>query len=272
LPVNTMADKVEKHMAFLEHLEELRWTLVWIAVATALGTGVAWFFSSDMLAFLSTDLNKILETALGVGQTFDLHVFEVGEAFTTRLKVALLMGLLIALPFNIFKVWQFVSPGLFKREKRMAGPLVLLSIVLFYCGVLFAYLIMVKLTVAFLFRLKPPEVVATIRIGSYVSFVTKFCVTFGLVFQLPLVQAVLSWTGLVSTETLRRGWRFALVGVLVLSALLTPPDIISQVLLTVPVLGLYWVGILLAKAFERRRQPEDESPTAKEEITSEPDD
>jgi len=184
-----MGNKGEKHMAFLEHLEELRWTLVWIAAAIALGTGVAWYFSSDMLAFLSTDLNKILETALGAGQTFDLHVFEVGEAFTTRLKVALLMGFLLALPFNISKVWQFVSPGLFKREKRMAGPLVLLSIVLFYCGVLFAYLIMVKLTVAFLFRLKPPEVVATIRIGSYVSFVTKFCVTFGLLFQLPLVQA-----------------------------------------------------------------------------------
>jgi sec-independent protein translocase protein TatC len=252
-----MGDKGEKHMAFLEHLEELRWTLVWIVVATALGTGVAWYFSSDVLAFLSTDLNRILETALGAGQTFDLHVFEVAEAFTTRLKVALLMGFLLALPFNIFKVWQFVSPGLFKRERRMAAPLVLLSIVLFYCGVLFAYLIMVRLTVAFLFRLKPPEVVATIRMGSYVSFVTKFCLTFGLVFQLPLVQAVLSWMGLVSTGTLMRAWRFALVGVLVIAALLTPPDIISQVLLTVPVIGLYWLGILLARAFERKRQPKN---------------
>ena len=90
-----MVNRGEKHIAFLEHLEELRWTLVWIAVATALGTGVAWYFSSDMLAFLSTDLNKIAETALGAGQAFDLHVFEVGEAFTTRLKVALLMGFLI---------------------------------------------------------------------------------------------------------------------------------------------------------------------------------
>jgi len=256
-----MADTGEKHMAFLEHLEELRWTLVWIVVATAAGTGIAWYFSSDMLAFLSSDLNAILDTALGAGQTFDLHVFEIAEAFTTRLKVSLLLGFLLALPINIFKVWQFVSPGLFRREKRMAAPLVLLSIALFYCGVLFAYLIMVKLTVAFLFRLKPTEVVATIRMGSYISFVTKFCVTFGLVFQLPLVLAVLSWMGLVSTETLKKGWRFALVGVLVISALLTPPDIISQVLLTVPVICLYWVGILLAKAFERKRPSEgEESP------------
>ncbi len=252
MPANTMGDTGEKHMAFLEHLEELRWTLVWILVATAAGTGVAWYFSSDVLGFLSSDLNSILKTILGEGQTFDLHVFEVAEAFTTRLKVSILLGFLLALPFNIFKVWQFVSPGLFRREKRMAAPLVLLSIALFYCGVAFAYLIMVKLTVAFLFRLKPPEVIATIRMGSYVSFVTKFCLTFGLVFQLPLVQAVLSWMGLVSTDTLKRGWRFALVGVLVISALLTPPDVISQVLLTVPVIALYWVGILLARAFERK--------------------
>jgi sec-independent protein translocase protein TatC len=258
-------------MPFLEHLEELRWTLVWMAVATALGTAVAWYFSSDLLAFLSADLNRILEAALGAGQTFDLHVFEVAEAFTTRLKVALLMGFLLALPFNIFKIWQFVSPGLFKREKRMAGPLVLLSIVLFYCGVLFAYLVMVKLTVAFLFRLKPPEVVATIRIGSYVSFVTKFCLTFGLVFQLPLVQAVLSWMGVVSTATLMRAWRFALVGVLVISALLTPPDIISQVLLTVPVIGLYWVGVMLAKAFERKRRQENEDSPAEIAANAKPD-
>ncbi len=267
-----MSDKGEKHMAFLEHLEELRWTLVWIAVATALGSCVAWFFSSSMLSFLSEDLNKILETVLGAGQTIDLHVFEVAEAFTTRLKVALLMGFLLALPLNIFKVWQFVSPGLFKREKRMVAPLVLLSIALFYSGVLFAYFIMVKLTVAFMFRLKPAEVVATIRMGSYVSFVIKFCLTFGLLFQLPLVLAMLSRMGLVSTETLKRGWRFALVGVLVISAFLTPPDIISQVLLTVPVIGLYWVGVLLAKAFEKSRQREDEDLPAGEEAGARPGD
>ena len=255
-----MGESNEKHMAFLDHLEELRWALIWIVIATAVGTGVAWFLSGDVLAFLSRDLNALLGTAIGTEQAFDLHVFEVAEAFTTRLKVSLLIGFLIALPLNIFKAWQFVSPGLFAREKRMASPLALLSIVLFYCGVLFAYLIMVKLTVAFLFRLKPPEVVATIRMGTYVSFVTKFCITFGLVFQLPLVLAILSRVGLVSTETLKRGWRFALVGVLVISALLTPPDIISQILLTVPVLGLYWVGYLLAKAFERGR-PKEEAET-----------
>jgi sec-independent protein translocase protein TatC len=248
----------ERHMTFLEHLEELRWTVAWIVIATLVGMGVAWYFSEDVLELLSNDLAEVLQRVLGPGQDYDLHVFEVAEAFTTKLKIALLIGFLLALPFNIYKVWQFVSPGLFAREKKMAGPLVFLSILLFYCGVLFAYPLMVKLSVAFLFRLKPPSVVATVRMGSYISFVTKFCITFGVVFQVPLIMAVLSWMGLVSSATLKKGWRYALVGVLVISAVLTPPDIISQLLMTLPVLLLYWVGYLLARAFERGRTKADQ--------------
>ena len=250
-----MNDGDGKRMSFLEHLEELRWTVVWVVVATLAGTAVAWYFSDGVLSLLSRDLSEVLERVLGPGEGYRLHVFEVAEAFTTKIKISLLIGFLLALPLNIFKVWQFVSPGLFRREKKIAGPLVLLSIVLFYCGVLFAYPLMVKLSVAFLFKLKPPSVEATVRMGSYVSFVTKFCITFGLVFQVPLVLAVLSWMGIVSSRTLKQGWRYAFVGVLVMAAVLTPPDVVSQLLMTVPVLSLYWVGYLLARAFERRRKP-----------------
>jgi sec-independent protein translocase protein TatC len=253
-----MIRETEKHMTFLEHLEELRWTVVWIVVATLIGMGVAWYFSESVLDMLSTDLAEVLREVLGPGTEYNLHVFEVAEAFTTKIKIALLLGFLLALPFITYKVWQFVSPGLFSGEKRVAGPLVFLSILLFYCGVLFAYPLMVKLSVSFLFRLKPPSVVATVRLGSYVSFVTKFCVTFGLVFQVPLVMAVLSWMGIVSSGTLKKGWRYAAVGILVLSAVLTPPDVVSQLLMTVPVLLLYWIGYLLARAFERRRRNQSE--------------
>ena len=248
-----MNDGNGKRMSFLEHLEELRWTVVWVVVATLAGTAVAWYFSGDVLDMLSEDLSEVLEQVLGPGEGYKLHVFEVAEAFTTKIKIALLIGFLLALPVNTYKVWQFVSPGLFRREKKVAGPLVLLSIVLFYCGVLFAYPLMVKLSVGFLFKLKPPSVVATVRMGSYVSFVAKFCITFGLVFQVPLVLSVLSWMGIVSSETLKHGWRYALVGVLIMAAVLTPPDVVSQLLMTVPVLLLYWVGYLLARLFERRR-------------------
>jgi sec-independent protein translocase protein TatC len=243
----------DRQMTFLEHLEELRWTIVWIVIATLAGTAAVWYFSDSLLELLARDLSDVLTRVLGSGRQYDLHVFEVAEAFTTKLKISLLMGFLLALPFNIYKAWQFISPGLFVRERRVAAPLVVLSIALFYCGVFFAYPLMVKLSVAFLFRLKPPSVVTTVRMGSYVSFVTKFVITFGLVFQLPLVLSLLSWMGLVSTRTLKNGWRYAVVITLVGAAVLTPPDIVSQLLMTAPVIALYWIGYLLALAFERRR-------------------
>jgi sec-independent protein translocase protein TatC len=243
-------------MSFLDHLEELRWAIIWILVATVIGAGAAWHYSDEVLTFLGNDLAAILERAVGPGGDYSLHVFEVAEAFTTKLKMALLLGFLLALPFNIYKVWQFVSPGLLSRERRTVSPLIVLSIVLFYCGVAFAYLVMVKLSVAFLFKLKPPEVAATVRLGGYVSFVAKFCLTFGLVFQVPLVMAVLSWMGVLPARVIRGTWRYALVGVLVASAVLTPPDLISQMLMTGPVLILYWLGYFMARAFEKRRKPD----------------
>jgi sec-independent protein translocase protein TatC len=241
-------------MSFLEHLEELRWTIVWIVVATLIGTAVSWYFANDVLEILSRDLDKVLTRVVGPNQSYQLHMFEVAEAFTTKLKIAFLMGFLLALPLNVYKVWQFISPGLFARERRTAGPLVIMSIVLFYCGAAFAYLLMVKLSLAFLFKMKPPSVIATVRMGSYVSFVSKFVITFGLVFQLPLVLAVLSWMGILPSRVLKRGWRYAVVIVLIMAAVLTPPDVVSQILMAVPMLALYWIGYIMARAFEGGRR------------------
>jgi sec-independent protein translocase protein TatC len=239
-------------MSFLEHLEELRWTVVWILVATVVASAGGWFVADRVITYLSDDLAEILARWSGASRGHELHVFEVSEAFTVKLKVAILLGLLGALPISIYKVWQFVSPGLFSRERGAVGPLVALSIALFYAGVGFAYFVMVKLTVAFLFKMTPPSVVATVRLGSYVSFITKFCVTFGLVFQTPLVLAILAWLGIVPSRALKRWWRYAVVVILIAAAVLTPPDVVSQTLMAVPMLLLYWVGYLLARAFERR--------------------
>ena len=252
-----MGETRERQMTFIEHLEELRWVIIWIVVATVAGSVAGWYMSDRVIEFVSGDLAKILTRIYGPGVEYNLHVFEVSEALTTKLKIALLVGLLLALPFNIYKIWQFVSPGLFSREKRTVGPLVLLSIVLFYAGVVFAYLVMVKMTVAFLFKVKPGPVVATVRLGSYTSFVAKFVLTFGLIFQLPLVMAVLAWAGIIPTRIMRTGWRYAVVGILVVAAILTPPDVVSQTMMAVPMLLLYWLGYLLAKVFERKQRQRD---------------
>jgi sec-independent protein translocase protein TatC len=244
----------EKHMSFLEHLEELRWTVIWVVIATVAGMGVVWHFSDRVIDLLSTDLARIVEGAIGEGGNYRLHVFEVSEAFITKIKISLLLGFLLALPFNVFKVWQFLSPGLLKGERKLLSPLIALSTVLFYSGVAFAYLVMVKLSVAFLFRLKPAAVDTTVRMGSYVTFVTKFCLTFGLVFQVPLVLALLSMVGVVKPEQIRASWRYAIVVIVIISALLTPPDVLSQILMAVPVLFLYWLGYFLAVLFRHRRR------------------
>ena len=171
----------------------------------------------------------------------------------TKVKISLLLGFLLALPFNIFKIWQFLSPGLLKGERRMFAPLIVLSTALFYAGVAFAYMVMVKLSVAFLFRLKPATVDTTVRMGSYVTFVTKFCLTFGLVFQVPLVLALLSLIGVVTPRQIRSTWRYAIVVIVILAAFLTPPDVLSQLLMAGPVMALYWLGYFLAVLFHRRR-------------------
>jgi sec-independent protein translocase protein TatC len=247
-----MARDREKQMSFLEHLEELRWTVIWVIAATVAATAGAWYFTDRLITLLSDDLAAIVARTYGRAQVFNLHVFDVSEAFVVKFKVALLVGLLAALPISIYKVWQFVSPGLFAKEKRIVGPLVALSVVLFYAGVAFAYLVMVRLTVAFLFKLKPPSVVPTVRLGSYVSFVTKFCLSFGLVFQVPLVMAVLAWLGIVPSSAMKNWWRYSVVGILIIAAVLTPPDVVSQTLMAIPMLLLYWLGYLLAKALEGR--------------------
>jgi sec-independent protein translocase protein TatC len=247
------ADK-EKHMSFLEHLEELRWTVIWVAIATIAGMGVVWHFSDRVIDLLSTDLARTVEAAIGGGGNYRLHVFEVSEAFITKIKISLLLGFLLALPFNVYKIWQFLSPGLIRGERKLLSPLIVLSTVLFYAGVAFAYMVMVKLSVAFLFKLKPPTVDTTVRMGSYVTFVTKLCLTFGLVFQVPLVLALLSLVGVITPGQIRAAWRYAIVVIVTLSAFLTPPDVLSQILMAGPVLVLYWLGYFLAVIFHRRRE------------------
>lgn len=248
-----MGTDKEKHMSFLEHLEELRWTVIWVVIATVAGMGVVWHFSDRVIDLLSTDLQQVVEAAIGDGGNYRLHVFEVSEAFITKIKISLLLGFLLALPFNVFKIWQFLSPGLLKGERRLLSPLIVLSTLLFYAGVAFAYLVMVKLSVAFLFKLKPVTVDTTVRMGSYVTFVTKFCLTFGLVFQVPLVLAILSLIGVVTPRQIASTWRYAIVVIVIMSAFLTPPDVVSQIIMAVPVLFLYWLGYFLAVLFQRRR-------------------
>lgn len=238
---------------FLEHLAELRRTVIWIVITVSAGGIVVWYFSDGIIEYLARDLDSMVST-VSQDQALRLHIFDVSEALTTRIKISILGGFLLTLPLTLYKVWQFISPGLFAHERNIARAMIILSVLLFYGGVAFAYLIMVRWTVVFLLKFKPLHVIATIRLNAYASFVIKFCLTFGVVFQEPLVVALIAWLGLIKSSTLRSIWTYVTVGILMLAAIITPPDMISQILVALPMIGLYWFGYILAVLAESKRK------------------
>jgi len=237
-----------KALPFLEHLEELRRVLIFCIAAVVVGAIAAWFVSDEAIGILSASVGERLNFA------------GVTEAFYTRLKISVVLGFLVALPVVLFRIWRFVAPGLFRRERVVILPTTLLSTVLFYAGVGFAYLVVVPTATRFLLGFGADVLEPVIMIGDYFGFVSRFCVVFGVVFQMPLVMSVLSFAGLVSSHTLLSKWRYALVAVFVFAAILTPPDVASQLMMAGPLVVLYFLSVWVASIVEKHRgaRSEDE--------------
>jgi sec-independent protein translocase protein TatC len=231
-----------KEMPFLDHLEELRGVLLHSALAVVLLATAAWFVSARALDLLIDPVGTLV--FLGPA-----------EAFTLRMKVALLLGFLAALPYVLYRVWGFVAPGLFRNERTIAVLVVAGSTLLFAAGAAFGLLVMVPIAVRFLLAFGTQNLRPMIAAGQYFSFVTKFVIAFGIVAQLPLVVSLLTYAGLLEPAWLFRQWRYALVLIAVVAAIATPtPDVASQLLLGVPVAGLYFLSALLSFVIRARRR------------------
>ncbi|MFH1681389.1 MAG: twin-arginine translocase subunit TatC [Candidatus Eisenbacteria bacterium] len=226
-------------MPFLEHLEELRSVLLQSALAVACLALGGWFVSEPALDLLTRPVGSLVF----LGPT---------EAFTLRLKIALLLGFFAALPFVLYKVWRFVAPGLFERERRIIVLIVGASTLLFVAGAAFGFFVLVPIAIRFLLGFGTETLLPMISAGNYFSFVTKLLIGFGVVFQLPLAVSLLTYLGVLRPEWLLRKWRYAIVLIAAASAVLTPPDIASQILMGVPVLALYFLSTLLSFAVRRR--------------------
>ncbi len=237
-------DDSQGSMPFMQHLGELRQVLITIAVIVVAGTGVAWYFSARILSVL-TEL---------LPDEAPAHIFSPPEAFLIRLKVSAATALFAGIPIILYKIWSFLAPGLYEHEQTKIRPLFLISTVLFYGGTVFSYLVITPITLGYFYRLIPENVMMTVGISQLFSMVAKLSVAFGLVFQLPLVIFLLTLMGLVSPRWLIRQWRAALLIMLAFSAVLTPPDVISQVAMTVPLFLLYIVSALISMLVERRRR------------------
>jgi sec-independent protein translocase protein TatC len=235
-------------MSFLEHLDELRGVLVQSAAAMLIASIVLWFFSGRVIDLLVEDLS-----------VEHLNFFAPSEAFMVRLKLSFVLGIMVAFPFVLAKVWRFVAPGLFSNERKVIYPFLVASSALFYGGVVFCYVALIPIVLDFLLGFGTDKLNPIISVSAYFSFVARLCFTFGVVFQLPIVVMVLSLAGIVTPAQLLGQWRYAVVIIFIVAAILTPPDPVSQVMMALPVLLLYIGSVLVAWiAVRRRRKREDD--------------
>jgi sec-independent protein translocase protein TatC len=264
-----MAEKND--MSFLEHLEELRWKLVKSAIAIMVFASLAFIFKDfvfDTIILAPKNGDFItyrafckLGNLLGFGDKLCmgdvpiiLQNIDMAGQFTTHIIVSLLSGIVIAFPFVFYQVWSFIAPGLKSGEKSVARGVVFYASFLFICGVLFGYYLISPLSVQFLGGYTvSAEVLNQISLSSYITTVSTISVATGFIFQLPLVIYFLSRLGLVTPEFLKKYRRHALVVVLILAAIITPPDVTSQILVAFPLLLLYEISIVISKRVQNNK-------------------
>lgn len=234
-------------MTIIEHLEELRRRLLIALAAFAVGTAVSFAFVEQIMAVLLRPVGRVVFLA-------------PTEAFFVRLKVAALAGVFLSLPVTLFQVWRFVSVGLTRTERRYALGLLPAAIILFAGGGAFAFLAILPVGVKFLLSYATPSLEPMISVQAYTSFATAFVLAFGLVFQLPIVILMLARLGVVTPAALAAGRKYALLGIVALSAILTPGgDVVSQLLMAVPTYLLYEASIWVARLAGRPRPVPQES-------------
>ncbi len=239
----TPGDDDAGKMSFFEHLSELRTRIIWSLIPAGVGLGIALYFTNNVMKFLSAHLKT------------ELVFTTPTEAFWTYMKVAMILGIFIAMPVILWNVWAFVAPGLHKHERKYAAPFVIVGSLLFIGGGAFGLFVIIPFAVNFLVNfgqeqgLKP-----MITISSYIDFIIKFTLAFGVVFELPVVITLLSMLGLVTPQFLSKNRKYAVLINFIIAAILTPtPDIVNQSLMAGPLCILYELGIISARIFGRKK-------------------
>lgn len=259
----------EKEMSFLDHVEELRWHLIRSTLAIFLFGIIAFVmkgFIFNTILFAPKDANFItyrffckVSQFFGTDGLciedipFTFQSLAMAEQFSVHIWTSITVGFIIAFPYIIYEVWKFISPGLHSTEKKGAKSFIIVSSFLFFLGVLFGYYVVTPLSVNFLGNYSVSDAVAiNIKIGSYISLVRSSLLASGLIFELPIIIYFLSKMGLVTPSFLKKYRKHALVLVLVLAAIITPPDIVSQIIVAIPILILYEISIHISRIVEKK--------------------
>ncbi|UCC72400.1 MAG: twin-arginine translocase subunit TatC [Gemmatimonadota bacterium] len=235
-------------MPFLEHLDELRSRLIWMGV-TLLTLSVAGFFivtELDVIGLLKAPIVPLVPEGM-------LLFTSPTEPMAVTLKLAFVVGIILSLPVIVYHGWAFLAPALFEHEKKAVIPAVLGGFLLFLLGVAMAYFMVLPLALRFLLSFQTQALSPIITIGEYLRFATRLILAFGIIFELPLVALLLSALGLIDAGSLRKFRRHAIVAVSLLSAILTPADVGTMLMMMVPLLVLYEISVLLVAVVDRRR-------------------
>ncbi|MBP7272450.1 MAG: twin-arginine translocase subunit TatC [Saprospiraceae bacterium] len=277
-------DEIEKpkhrtdEMSFFDHIDELRSHLIRAVIGIAVG-GIVMFMSKDFIfdkiifaprhADFPTfralcTLSRWLHTdaLCFTPQNFQIITRELGEQFSVHLQVSIMLGLILAFPYVFWEIWRFVKPGLHPKEQAVTRNVVLVCSVLFFLGILFGYYIVAPFCITFLVGYEIIGAEAAPTLASYVNYMTMFTLPLGIVFELPILIYFLTKLGLVSSAFLREYRRHAIVIILIVAGVITPPDVVSQSLVTLPLLLLFEISILVARNVEKKARLAEAAETA----------
>ena len=264
-------DSAKDEMSFLDHLEELRWHLIRSVLAILIVATVAFIFKDfifDVLLFGPKNKDFItyrwfcsISQTLGQGSTFCIEELPfriqsrtMAGQFSAHLWTSILAGFIVSFPYIIFEFWRFISPGLYEKERKNARGFIFIASILFFIGVLFGYYVVTPLSINFLGNYTvSSEIFNDFDLSSYIGLLRASVLASGIIFELPIIIYFLTRIGLITPQFLKKNRKISLVLVLSLSAIITPPDIASQIIVSIPILILYEVSIVIAKIVTRNQ-------------------
>ena len=243
---------------FISHLLELRNRVLYSLIAV----GVVFI---GLVPFANKVYGLLAKPLLGVlPQGASMIATEVASPFLTPIRLTFAVALVVAVPFILYQLWAFVAPGLYRNEKRVAVPLLMSSIFLFYAGMAFAYFVVFPVAFGFFAHSVPEGVVMMTDIKAYLDFVFSLFFAFGIVFEIPVAVVILSFMGIIDPDSLASKRSYVIVGAFVIAAVLTPPDVFSQVLLALPTILLFEIGLFFARRWRAAADSTEETDTAGE--------
>ena len=253
LPKESAHDRqVDENSApFIEHVRELRQRIIWALIAIVLAFVPIYYFANEVYLLVAAPLIEALP------ESAQMIATRVAAPFITPLKLAAYGALVLAMPLILHQLWAFIAPGLYLKEKRVGLPLLVSSVLLFYLGVAFAYLVIFPIAFQFFVSVTPEGVQVMTDISAYLEFVVSLSFAFGLTFEVPVAILLLVWAGITTPESLARKRPYVVIICFVVGMILTPPDPVTQIALALPTWLLFEVGLVCARVVHKREKEED---------------